>query len=142
MWGIGTRVHRLQDIHESFEHALSAYQLTKTAIDTNILSYDKLGIYKILSNIKEPDIGEGFIQETLGALLTYDADNGTDYLHILQVFFEKECSILHASQALYCHKNTMAYKINKVREILGYDPLLNENRTRIMISLYLLKMRQ
>ena len=140
--GIGTRVHRLQDIHESFEHALSAYQLTKTAIDTKILSYDKLGIYKILSNIKEPDIGEGFIQETLGALLTYDADNGTDYLHILQVFFEKECSILHASQALYCHKNTMAYKINKVREILGYDPLLNENRTRIMISLYLLKMRQ
>lgn len=140
--GIGTRAHRLQDIHESFEHALSAYQLTKTAIDTNVLSYDKLGIYQILSNMKEPNIGNRFVKETIGKLIAYDTNNQTDYLHILEVFFENECSILHASQALYCHKNTLTYKLNKIREILGYDILLNENRTKIMISFYLMRVKK
>ena len=95
-----------------------------------------------MSNMKEPDIGNRFVKETIGKLIAYDTNNQTDYLHILEVFFENECSILHASQALYCHKNTLTYKLNKIREILGYDILLNENRTKIMISFYLMKMKK
>ena len=59
----------------------------------------------------------------------------------LKAFFENECSIVHTAQAMYCHKNTMNYKMNKVKEILGYDIMSNENRTRIMVALYFMKMR-
>lgn len=139
--GLGTVVEGLQKIHESFEHAVTAYQLTKTAIDTNILVYDKLGIYKLLSNLKEKALREDYVEEVLGALIRYDEENDSDYVHILEKFFENECSILHASKVLYCHKNTLTYKLNKIREVLGYDIMINENRMRIMLAFHIIKMR-
>ena len=140
--GIGTIVEKLCDIYRSYAHADSAYQLTKTAVNTNLLWYDGLGAYKLLSNLKEPELAEDYEREVLGRLMDYDEENGTEYVHILQEFFENECSILNASKALYCHKNTLTYKLNKIREILGYDILLNENRMRIMLAFYIMKMKQ
>lgn len=139
--GIGTVVEGLQKIHESFEHAVTAYQLTKTAIDTNMLMYDKLGVYKLLSNLKEDVLREAYVEEVLGALIHYDEENGSEYMYILEKFFENECSILYASKELYCHKNTLTYKLNKIKEILGYDIMTNENRMRILLSFCIIKMR-
>lgn len=139
--GIGTGVAKLQKLQESYEHAMTAYQLTKTAIEKNILAYEELGVYKILSDLRHPELGEGFINEVLGGLIQYDEENGTDYLEILKAFFENDCSILYTSKAVYCHKNTLNYKMNKVKEILGYDIMSNGNRTRIMVALYFMKMR-
>lgn len=140
--GIGTIVDKLSDIYRSYAHADSAYQLTKTAINTNLLWYDGLGVYKLLSNLKEAELAGDFLQEVLGSLLEYDEENDTEYIHILQKFFENECSIMHASKALYCHKNTLTYKLNKIREILGYDILLNENRMKIMLAFHILKTQE
>ena len=72
--------------------------------------------------------------------MDYDKKNDTDYMKILEVYFENECSILHTSKALYCHKNTLSYKLNKIKEILGYNILSNENRTKIMLSFYILRL--
>ena len=140
--GIGTEVSKLQKLRQSYEHAMTAYQLTKTAIEKNILAYEELGVYKILSDLRHPELGEKFIGEVLGRLIQYDEENGTDYLEILKAFFENECSILHTAKAVYCHKNTMNYKMNKVKEILGYDIMSNGNRARIMVALYFMKMRR
>lgn len=139
--GIGTEVSKLQSLQESYEHAMTAYQLTRTAIEKNILAYEELGVYKILSDLRHPELGEGFIDEVLGRLIQYDEENGTDYLEILKAFFENDCSVLHTAKAVYCHKNTLNYKMNKVKEILGYDIMSNGNRTRIMVALYFMKMR-
>lgn len=140
--GIGTVVNKLQHIYESFEHAATAYQLTKSAIDTNILYYDKLDVYKLLSNLKQETLKEEYVREVLGALIKYDKENDSDYVYILEKFFENECSILHTSKVLYCHKNTLTYKLNKIKEILEYDILENENRMRIMLAFHIIKMRQ
>ena len=137
----GEENKRLQELEDSYEHAMVAYQLTKTAIATNLLVYDELGVYKVLSDLRHEDTGEAFIREVLGELIDYDEKENTDYLDILKAFFENECSIVHTAQAMYCHKNTMNYKMNKVKEILGYDIMSNENRTRIMVALYFMKMR-
>ena len=77
----------------------------------------------------------------LGELLDYDEKVSSDFLDFLKAFFVIDCCIVHTAQAMYCHKNTMNYKMNKVKEILGYDIMSNENRTRIMVALYFMKMR-
>ncbi len=138
--GIGPSVKRMRDIHTSYEKAYTAYQLTKTAIPKNILIYEELGVYKILADAKESAIYPAFVRETLGKLMDYDRENSTEYMRILETYFENECSILYTSKALYCHKNTLAYKMNKIKEILGYDILSNENRTKIMLSIYILRL--
>ena len=72
----------------------------------------------------------------------YDAVHHTDYLHILEVYFDHDCSIIHTADALYCHKNTLSYKLNKIKELLDYDILTNENRTDIMLSFYILRLEK
>lgn len=138
--GIGTEAGCIKDIHKSYRNAYTAYQLTKTTIKKNILSYEELGVYKILSDVKETGIYPEYIQEILGKLIEYDENNSTDYVRILEAYFDNECSIVHTAQALFCHKNTLAYKINKIKEILGYDILLNENRMKIMLSFYIMRL--
>ncbi len=138
--GIGTVERRIMDIHHSYENAYTAYELTKTTIPKNLLCYDEMGIYKILADVKEPEIYPDFVEEVLGALIQYDKKNGTNYMYILNIFFDNDCSILNASRALYCHKNTLNYKMNAIKDILGYDIMCNESRVKIMISFYILRL--
>ena len=93
-----------------------------------------------MTDYREKEIYPRFVEETLGKLIDYDKKNETDYMHILETYFENECSIICTSKALYCHKNTLSYKIGKIKEILRYDMLLNENRMKIMISLRILRL--
>lgn len=138
--GIGTTVGHIQDIHNSYENAYTAYLLTKTTIPKNLLCYEELGIYKLLADVKEPSIYPEFVEETLGALMDYDRKKHTQYMKVLEAFFENDCSILQTSKALYCHKNTLNYKMNAIKEILDYDIMSNENRVRIMMSFYILNL--
>ncbi len=138
--GIGTMSAGIKEIHLSYEKAYTAYQLTKTAIRTNLLSYDDLGIYKILADVKEESIYPEFVKETVGSLMEYDEGNGTDYMNILEAYFENDCSMVHTAQALYCHKNTLSYKLDKIKKILGYDILRNRNRVKIIVAIYILRL--
>lgn len=138
--GVGTTEKRIADIHNSYENAYTAYRLTKTTIPKNLLYYDELGIYKILADIKEPSIYPKFVQETLGALMDYDKARHTEYMKILRAFFENDCCVLRTAKVLYCHKNTLNYKMSTIKEILDYDIMSNENRVRIMMSLYILNL--
>lgn len=138
--GAGTTVGRMKDIHRSYENAYTAYQLTKTTIPRNFLSYDELGIYKILTDVKETAIYPDFVREVLGKLMEYDREHRTEYVKILKAYFENDCSTVCTAEALYCHKNTLTYKLNKIKEVLGYDILSNENRVRIMVAFYILQL--
>lgn len=91
--GIGNAVMRLQDLEDSYEHAMVAYQLTKTAIATNLLVYDELGVYKVLSDLRHEDTGEAFIREVLGELIDYDEKENTDYLDILKAFLKMNAAL-------------------------------------------------
>lgn len=138
--GIGTMAAGIKEIHLSYEKAYTAYQLTKTAIRTNLLSYDELGIYKILADVKEETIYPAFVREAVGALMDHDEKNHTEYMKVLEAYFENDCSIMHTAQVLYCHKNTLSYKLDKIKKILGYDILKNENRVKIMVAIYILRL--
>ncbi len=137
--GIGLPVHHTCDIHHSYHTACTAYRLAKTGLG-NCLDYDGLGIYKLLSDVKDPSVYPAFVDETLGALFRYDEENQTDYAGILKTYFENECSGIRTAEMLYFHKNTMTGKLNKIKEILGYDISKNEYRTRIMMAFYILNM--
>ena len=139
--GVGTSVNKLTDIHKAYNHAYTAYQLTRTALPENILFYEQVGIYKVLSKVNDADTLNEFVDETVGKLLEYDRKQGTNYTKILEVYFENECSILASAQKLYCHKNTLSYKLNDIRDILGYEILDNEHRMSIMLAFSIMKLQ-
>lgn len=137
--GIGSLESSLSNLHISFQHAADTCQLSKSVICKNPLCYDDIGIYQLLCSLKvSEEIGRTFIYQTLGKLIAYDLEHKTNYLQVLKDFFENECSIVQTANATFFHQNTLKYKIKHIREILGYDITSNENRTKIMLSLYML----
>lgn len=138
--GIGKSVQRIQDIWKAWETALATRRLSYTVFQKNILKYEELGIYQVLVNTRDKRILMEYMQDTLGPLLEFDQDKQGEYLKILNTFFENECSILHTANALYCHKNTMNYKISKIKEVMGCDITQNENRMKIMLALAIMNM--
>lgn len=139
---IGTVEKKIQTIYHSYETAMMTYALTGKVISREFLCYEEIGVYQILTDRKEEAIYPEFAEKTLGKLLAYDRENGTDYMRILDTFFENECNMTRTAAVLFFHKNTMKYKINTIREILGYDVTSNRNRVNIMLSLDILKMEK
>lgn len=137
---IGSVEEQIQDIHHSYENAVTTCELLGNTLPKSVLCYEDIGIYQILSDQKNEKIYPAFVQKTLGKLIAYDQENDTDYLGLLSTFFENECNLTQTAAALFYHKNTLKYKMNTIKEVLGYDIMSNENRMNIMISLSILRM--
>ena len=136
---LGKTVERMNDIWISYEKAMTAYQLTQTSIEKRCLDYEDLGVYKMIAEVKEPEICNEFVEEVLGKLIEYDKENKVPLLPVLEAYFENECSIVQTAEVLYFHVNTMKYKLNKIKEVLGYDILSNDNRMKIMLAFYIMR---
>lgn len=139
--GIGQAVNHISDLHNSYKNAILAFQMCNKILAENPLSYDDLGVYQILANVKDSDtLYPTFVKNTLGKLIAYDNENKTSYMQVLKDFFDNNCSITQTAEATFFHQNTLKYKVKNIKEILGYDITTNENRMKIMISLAILHM--
>lgn len=61
-----------------------------------------------------------FVQESIGKLVAYDHENGTELLQTLAVLIENMGSRKKTAEALFLHRNTLANRIRKLEEITGY----------------------
>ncbi|MDO5100939.1 MAG: sugar diacid recognition domain-containing protein [Eubacteriales bacterium] len=43
------------------------------------------------------------------------------YIAILHIYFKEDGSIQKTADAMYIHKNTLQYRLNKIKEVTGYD---------------------
>ena len=64
-----------------------------------------------------------------------DLETLRGWLRLLEVYFEAEGSIDLASEKLFMHKNTLQYKLKKLRTLTGYDVRLPSNCAVFFIAL-------
>ena len=138
--GVGSSEQGHAAIALSYRHALITYDLANKAFKESFLCYSELDVYQLLTDITDSRTCFNFYQKVLGKLVSYDLENETNYMELLEVFFENECHLANTADAMFFHKNTLKYKLAKIREILGYDILSNENRMNIMLALRIQKL--
>ena len=96
----------------------------------------------MLYEVKDNVMADEFVDETLGKLIKYDKENHSDYIMVLESFIRNECMVSQTAEDLFFHRNTIKYKLSAIHDILGYDISLNENRFKIMMAFYLMKIRE
>lgn len=139
--GIGSSVMRLEQLHLSYRNALTAYQLATAVKEEAILCFDHLGIYQVLAGVKDPQtLYPHFVKQILGPLMEYDSEHHSNYMLILEEYFENDCSITQTANATFFHQNTLKYKVKNIKEILGYDITENKHRVNIILALSMLHM--
>lgn len=128
--GLSAREKGAARLSSAYEQAGQVLYLQKRRGARNeVLSFEKLGCYKILFNVKETQTLKNYFSETLGDLVKYDKLNRTAYCKLLNIYLQNNGSIKRCAQILSIHKNTALYRIHKIEEILQCD--LSDLKTRL-----------
>ena len=117
--GIGTAVESIKDLARSYKEAQVAIEVGKV-FDTekNIISYENLGIGRLIYQLPTT-LCEMFLQEVFkkGSLESLDRET----LMTIQCFFENNLNVSETSRKLFVHRNTLVYRLEKVRKLTGLD---------------------
>ncbi len=117
--GIGTVVDSLKDVARSFKEAQVALEVGKV-FDTekSIVRYDNLGIGRLIYQLPTT-LCEMFLNEVFKKGLIESLDHET--LYTIQKFFENNLNVSETSRKLFVHRNTLVYRLEKIRRITGLD---------------------
>ncbi len=85
------------------------------------LRFDDLGCFSVLLEAQDRDTLREYYSRQLGSLEYYDASHGGNYLETLEAYLKYNRHLAKAADALSCHRNTVNYRINKIRELLDLD---------------------
>lgn len=133
--GAGSIAGSINDIAQSYAQAEQTKQLQKKRGNKNtFMTYQELGLYKLLFALEQTGLLEEYYSQTLAILEKYDIINETDYLYFLQKFFELDFSIAETARVMHMHRNSVAYKLHRIEEIMGISVSAPKERTRLMIA--------
>lgn len=105
----------------------------------NIYHYSDIGVYKLLLSVQDTEILKELVDEKLGKLIEFDNKNGTDYIETLKCYLLNNSSVQEVAKQTFVHRNTINYKIKKIKEILGYD-LNYDDKLNLMLAFYISKL--
>ena len=117
--GIGTVVEHVKELASSYKESQVALEVGKVFdIEKTILSYENLGIgrliYQLPTTLCEMYLKEVFKRGTIEAL-----DRET--LITIQAFFENNLNVSETSRKLFVHRNTLVYRLDKIKKMTGLD---------------------
>ena len=117
--GIGTIVNNIKDLARSFKEAQTALEVGKV-FDTEkpIVSYNNLGIARLIYQLPTT-LCEMFLKEVFKKGSIDSLDHET--LFTIQRFFENNLNVSETSRKLFVHRNTLVYRLEKIKKITGLD---------------------
>lgn len=134
--GMGTPRAGVQGIRRSHQEARQALALGRRLHGAGHLTrFDDLGIYRLIFAAEGLPELRGLHEETLRPLLDYDRANNAELIRTLDALFAARGSPKEAASLLHVHRNTVLYRLDRVREITGYD--LDDANVRLRLQLAL-----
>jgi PucR family transcriptional regulator, purine catabolism regulatory protein len=133
--GIGRPVDALIGLRDSYREARQALSMARRLASPNALYFGELNVYRLLFLLEHSPELSSFCQETIGTLVEYDRAQGTDLVETLNAYFAHKGNLSQTAEALFVHRNTLLYRMERIREISGLD--LDNPETRLSIQLAL-----
>ncbi|MBR2913428.1 MAG: helix-turn-helix domain-containing protein [Oscillospiraceae bacterium] len=117
--GIGTAVTSVKELARSFKEAQMALEVGKV-FDTDkvIVSYDNLGIARLIYHLPTT-LCDTFLHEVFKRGSIESLDHET--LFTIQKFFENNLNVSETSRKLFVHRNTLVYRLEKIKKLTGLD---------------------
>ena len=130
--GIGSPVTDVSNVAVSYKRATYA---SKIAIKEHQSRkyFAELGVDKLLYSVTDPLIKQELVEGKLGKLLEYDNKHSGELLPTLSCYLKNNGSVQRVAEEMYIHKNTICYRINKVKELLDSD--LEDGEERLLLYL-------
>jgi DNA-binding PucR family transcriptional regulator len=95
------------------------------------------GTYRLLFRVlaSHPEEVRSFYEDTVASIVRYDDQYRTDLVQTLEAYLEHNCNMNATASAIYAHRHTVAYRLERVKELSGLDPMQTEDRERLGLGL-------
>lgn len=117
--GIGTIVTGVKELARSFKEAQVALEVGKVFDNEKlVVGYENLGIARLIYQLPTT-LCEMFLKEVFkrGSIESLDYET----LFTIQKFFENNLNVSETARKLFVHRNTLVYRLEKIRKLTGLD---------------------
>ena len=99
-------------------------------------------VYRLLFRVlaSHPEEVHGFFEDTVAPVARYDDQYRGELLPTLECYLANDCNMNATARVLYAHRHTVAYRLERVRELTGLDPASTEDRERLGLGLKALRL--
>ncbi|MEI6777691.1 MAG: helix-turn-helix domain-containing protein [Chloroflexales bacterium] len=133
---IGGQVGALNEWRRTLEDAEQALILGRQLFGTaHVLAFSDLGVYRLLVRLRETPELWTFYRETLSKLVDYDTRQRADLMKTLEAYFSHLGNLRATSESLHVHRNTLLYRIERIKEISGMDLDNSEEHFALWLAL-------
>ena len=110
----------LCSLYTAHRQAYEAYLVSRIK-NQPVVSYEEIGLYRTVFSIPDTSSLIALSMPLLRPLLSYDKKHHTDYFSLLRLYLEHGKSVQAAAKVVYTHRNTVNYRIGKIKELLAAD---------------------
>lgn len=95
------------------------------------------GVYRLLFRVlaSHPDEMRSFFEDTVAPVVRYDDRYHSDLLATLEAYLAQECNMNATARAIFAHRHTVAYRLERIQQLTGLDPTASEDRERLSLGL-------
>ncbi|MBS4174842.1 sugar diacid recognition domain-containing protein [Bacillus sp. FJAT-49736] len=125
--GLGSNVDSTSYIGNSYEESISALALGSK--DQQFILYSDIES-KVLLDQLDPWYKQQFSERIIGSL-------SDKLMETLEHFFLNDLNLSETAKSLYIHRNSLLYRMKKIKEITGYDPQKFHHATTLQIAIWM-----
>lgn len=120
--GVGTSYEYIEEFKKSYQEAKNALSISKIATkEQKVYFYENLGIYSLIAQISNGKFLDDYVENRIGKLVKADNMQEGELCETLETYLEHNCNANAAAEALFIHRNTMRYRMDKIKRILDDD---------------------
>jgi len=135
---VGQTVKDITQLRVSYKQAEDASNIGSVfEMPQKCFVYNKLGLEKLIYNMNIESCVY-YVTEVLGREFLSDKST-KEIIATLNIYFEKNQNVSEAARALYIHRNTMIYRLDKFNKLTGLDCTKFSDAMKIATSLIALK---
>lgn len=110
------------DLNKHYKQAMKSINIIHMLeINGNIFHHDDLIFYHLLKDMSEDFELMDYCSQSVYKLLEYDMKNNTKYYLTLKTYIEEDKNAIKTADKLFVHRNTINYRLNKIKEIMDVD---------------------
>ncbi len=129
-------VSSVLQLQTAYFQARASLLMAKTN-QQNFYAYKDLGFIKILLDVKHTDILSDYVTDHLQPLITYDEKHHANLLETLSLYFKYHGSLQRIAQAMFCHRNTVSYRLGLIKKLLSSSLSEEEQNFQLSTALFI-----
>lgn len=132
--GVGSVVKDVSRLTVSYERASAACRMAMQK-EKKVVYFDEMGLQRLLYMARDREMLREMEEECLAPLEEYDRRHHSDYVETLRLYLKHNGSIQAIAGEMFTHRNTVIYRVNNIKKLLGTDLTTPEERLPYQIAL-------